>query len=228
VQPTYQDTYEEYQETGSRRVGLFVGLGLVVAVSIILVLILRATKPKLVPAPTAFVSFPAPDQSFVVDQPVGWDSTAAGAGAVTSNAVFTSGPAKISIGSDLAGSLWGDMAQAQNNQIENMSSLAGVQAAAPPPPIDKVHMMGEQEVANQYASYAEQPMETIEGKIGEGRISEFTGNGGAFVGPVHGYRATFLSTERRITIVTVCPQRNWSILAPAFVHEIESVDHGSN
>jgi hypothetical protein len=224
---SFDNYYADYEETKSKRTGLFVGLGLVIVVAFALVLIVRATKPKLIPAPTAFVKFQAPDQSFVVDQPRGWTSTTSGSEGVETSVDFTAGNAKVSVGSDLAGSLYGDIAQAQNNQLANMSSLAGVSTTAQVPPIDKIHMMGRQEVAGSYSNYEEQPMETITAKIGVGRISEFTGQGGTFVGPVHGYRATFLDSQRSVTVLAVCPRRNWTILAPTFVHEIQSVGPGS-
>jgi hypothetical protein len=183
-----------------------------------------------VPAPTAYVTVQATDQTYSVDQPVGWSNTSGSAEGVSSSSIFESGNAKIKVGSDLAGSLWGDIANAQSAQMQNMVSLAGVpqsSATTVPPAIEKVHMMGQQDVAKDYSNYSEQPMQTVESKLGEGRISEFTAQGGAFVGPMHGYRATFLSVDRRITVLTVCSERNWAILAPSFMHEIQSVNRGS-
>jgi len=224
----YDNYYTGYEEPKQNKIGLVVGLVLLVAVVVALFLLARSMRPHLVPAPAAYINVQASDQSFTVDRPVGWSSTQGSFESTDANMDFSSGSAKITVESDLAGSTWGDFQQAENNQDENMASMTGVKPPPPIPPIETVHRMGEQEVASQYSKYAEQPMTTITAVIGEGRQSEFTGNGGILVGPVHGYRASFLDNERRITVVTVCPQRNWAILAPSFEHVIQSVGIGKN
>jgi hypothetical protein len=224
----YEGYEDDYGESNSRRAGLFIGLGFLAVVAIVLILVVRATHPPLVAAPTAYASYSDSDQSFTIDQPVGWTVSGGGSGGIESTATFRSGNAEIKVGSDLGGSLLGDVAQAQNNQFENMASLAGVNAPPPVPPIVKVHAESEQEVAANYANYQELPMQVFNSKLGEGRYSEFTGQGATFVGPVRGYRATLLSSERRITVVTVCPVRNWAILQPAFLHILQSVDRGKS
>jgi len=221
----YQGYVEEHEETGSRKTGLVIGLGMLIVVAVVLVLVYRATRPQLVPAPTSYASFADADSTFKVDQPVGWTVTGGESQGVESLATFEKGSAKITVDSSLGGSLMGDMAAAQNAQMENLADNAGVPEPPPVPPVERVHEEGQQGMAAKYADYAEMPMQDLPAKLADGRYSEFTANGGTFVGPLHGYRATLLSNERAIDVVTVCPERNWSILQPAFMHILLSVSH---
>jgi hypothetical protein len=56
----------------------------------------------------------------------------------------------------------------------------------------------------------------------DGRRSEFTGTR-TFGAPIHGYRATALSIDRRIRVVCRCSESQWESLKPAFEKAIASV-----
>ncbi len=219
---------EELEEPKSSKAGIFIGLAFCVIAAVVLGLILKAARPAIVSVPTAYTTFNASDGAFSIQQPVGWDSSGSASGAIDSGALFKSGAAKIDVTADLAGSLMGDMAQAQNNQMENLGSAAGVNLPPPPPPVEKVHMMGKQAMEDKYKDYNEGDMKPFVTKIGAGRVSEFTADGGMFLGKLHGYRATVLSNERRITIITLCPEANWAALQPAFQQIILSIDRGKS
>lgn len=71
------------------------------------------------------------------------------------------------------------------------------------------------------------PMRVVNSALGEGRCSEWSGDAGVWGGgKMHGYRATLLSGERRVTIVCRCPESNWKILQPAFDKVLGSLAPG--
>src|SRR5262249_53071262 len=84
------------------------------------------------PAPKAFANYDSPDGRFSCDYPKGWE--AAGGGKPDkpiSWAKFTAGNAEIRVDTDLAGSLFGDIAKAG-------SAMSGDEE----PPAAKVHPLG--------------------------------------------------------------------------------------
>jgi hypothetical protein len=97
---------------------------------------------------------------------------------------------------------------------------------APPPvaPVEKAHKRGKKAMASKFKDYEEKPMLALNSGLGEGRCSEWTGKGGGLLGgPMHGYRATFLNTERRITVRCECPEQDWPTLKPAFEKVVASL-----
>ena len=170
-----------------------------------------------VPAPTAFVQYNSPDGRFSCDYPKGWE--AAGGGKPDkpiSWAKFTAGNAEIRVDADFAGSLFGDIAKAG-------SAMSGDDE----PPAAKVHPMGVRHMKDEFGeSYQEREAKPFKSKgFGEGRKSIFIANG-SFGSKTYGYRATLLSGERRMTIITMCPAANWQALKPAFDTVIASLRQG--
>ena len=222
----YDDWYEQKQ---SRTRGIAVGIGgtiLLAAIIAGIVMWHEHTHPPIVPAPVAYTDYKAPDGGFEVAEPVGWPASATSSMATDSGIRFVKGPCKILVSSDLGGSLMADIAQSQNAQQENIASQAGL--AAPPtpvPPVEKLHAAGKQNMTADYPGYLEQPMQQFACPAGAARVSEFTSDdgGSAPIDHLHGYRATILSNQRRITVVEVCPEQNWDLLQKPFQHVLESV-----
>jgi hypothetical protein len=168
-----------------------------------------------VPAPTAFVPYNSTDGRFSCDYPKGWEATGGGkADKPISWAKFTAGNAEIRVDTDFAGSLFGDMAKAG-------SAMSGDSE----PPAAKVHPLGARHMKDEFNNYQEREAKSFQSKgFGEGRKSIFIADG-SLGSKIYGYRATLLSGDRRITIITTCPATNWQALKPAFDTVIASLRH---
>lgn len=166
-----------------------------------------------VPAPKAFKAHIDGGGKFVCDAPEGWEVSSGGKpDSPNSFAKFSSGSALISVNADFAGSLFGDIARATGGQGPDAE-----------PPVARVHPMGERSMKEDYSDYKEREAKPFQSKgLGEGRRSTFTASQ-AMGGKVYGYRATLLSGDRRITVVTTCPATNWAALKPAFERVINSL-----
>ncbi len=186
-----------------------------------------------VPAPKSFKSFETPDKSVAGVGPDGWTKKrSAGLGGTIGGVSFTRGSAQISVTADLAGSLMGDMAAAANAQISNVSDiLPGGQAPPAKPPVEKLHEAGASDMEESFETYNEQPMKPLQSALGDARISEFTGKTQKDMMsqgyPAHGYRATILGTEKRVTVLCYCTDKDWKNLKPAFDKVIGSLKPGS-
>ena len=71
--------------------------------------------------------------------------------------------------------------------------------------------------------YKEDPMQKLESRVGDARVSEWTADDGK----MHGYRVTMLGSQREVTVICISPERNWAVLKPAFQHMITSVVPGN-
>jgi hypothetical protein len=157
--------------------------------------------------PASYKTYSAKDQSFAVDYPENWKAVGGGQSGYYS-ARFTSGSASIRVTADMVGSVIGDIARSQ-------SRMAGTEHIEQFKPINKVHELGNKQMAEEWSSYQEQPAAPFRSGFGEGRLSEFTA-GGSFGGKMHGYRLTALSVDRRITVVCYAREADWQKLKPAF------------
>ena len=225
-------SYDDWYERGQARVrNIAVGIAAAIVIAVVvggLILWHRHTHPPIVPAPLGFTTYNAPDGGFQVAQPQGWTTDASSSMATDSGIKFKNGPCKIIVSSDLSGSLMADIAQSQNTQQQNIASEAGLPASSAPavvPPVEKLHLAGKEDMTAAYPGYLEQPMQTFQCAAGPAKVSEFTSDtgGSAPIDHLHGYRATILSNQRRITVVEVCPEQNWSILVDSFRKVLESV-----
>jgi hypothetical protein len=171
-----------------------------------------------VAAPTAFVQYNSPDGRFSCDYPKGCEAAGGGkADKPISWAKFTAGNAEIRVDADFAGSLFGDMAKAG-------SAMSGDDE----PPAAKVHPLGVRHMKEEFSNYTEREAKPFQSKgLGEGRKSVFIADG-SFGAKTYGYRATLLSGDRRITIITTCPATNWQALKPGFDKVIASLRLGGS
>ena len=160
-----------------------------------------------VSAPTSFVTCLDKGGQFVCDAPKGWEVDAGGKpDSPNSFAKISSGGAMISVMSDLAGSLYGDMAKAGGGMMGGESEH----------PSARVHAMGIRRMKEEYSTYDErEPVKVQSTGLGEGRRSTFIASQ-PMVGKIYGYRATFLGGDRRIEVLCTCPATNWKVLKPTF------------
>lgn len=201
-------------EKPPRPIGLYVGLGIgAVVVILALVLGLRALKPIIITAPTAYKAYAAIDNTFSCDGPVGWKmhETGATSGSI-STVSYELGAARVKVVSDAAGSLLSESFNAANANLPPEQQIPAVQ---------KLHEQDEKQLEDSLTDYAEQPAQKIQTSFGESRLSEWTATGSA--GALHGYRATMLGREREITVISFAPMGDWPVLQPAFQRIIHSV-----
>jgi len=173
-------------------------------------------------APTKYAAYSASDKAFACLAPDGWTRVQSGGGGMMSGVDFTNGGAKVDINSDLQGSLMADISRGPSmpELPTGMTMSPAMQAEmkeAARPAVEKLHIAGKGHVGEEIKEYEEQPMRTVSPPIGEGRCSEWSGDSASWGGgKLHGYRATFLTGERRVTFVCRCPESSWKALQPAF------------
>jgi len=200
---------------------LYGGLAGAALVLVALIFVVRALRPVTVAAPTAYKTYTAIDNTFSCDQPAGWTmhETGATSGAL-STVTFEKSHVRVRVVSDSIGSLMADT-MTSNTSTE---TLPGMPPPPPPkPPVEKLHAMDKAQLADGLPGYQEGPMQTLESRVGDARISEWTADGGK----MHGYRVTMLGNQREMTVICISPERNWTILQPAFQHMIASVVPGN-
>ena len=200
---------------------LYGGLAGAALVLIGLIFVVRALRPVTVAAPTAYKTYTAIDNTFSCDQPVGWTMHETGAtSGVLSTVTFEKAHVRVRVVSDSIGSLMAD------TMTSNVSTepIPGMPPPPPPKPaVEKLHEMDKSQLADSLPDYKEGEMKSLQTRVGDSRISEWTADGGK----MHGYRVTMLGNQREITVICISPERNWAILQPAFQRMIASVVPGS-
>jgi hypothetical protein len=80
----------------------------------------------------------------------------------------------------------------------------------------------------EFSNYQEREAKSFQSKgFGEGRKAIFIADQ-TFGGKTFGYRATLLSGDRRITVITMCPATNWQTLKKGFDTVIASLRQGGS
>ncbi len=75
---------------------------------------------------------------------------------------------------------------------------------------------GVRHMKEEFSSYTEREPTVFQSKgLGEGRKGIWIADQ-SLGGKIYGYRATLLTGDRRITVLTFCPAPNWQTLKPAF------------
>lgn len=200
---------------------LYGGLALAAAVLVALIFVVRALRPVTVAAPTAYKTYTAIDNTFSCDQPLGWTmhETGATSGAL-STVTFEKAHVRVRVVSDSIGSL---MADGMTSSVPT-DPIPGMPPPPPPKPaVEKLHEMDKSQLADSLPGYQEGEMQKLESRVGDARVSEWTADGGK----MHGYRVTMLGNQREMTVICLSPERNWTILQPAFQHMITSVVPGN-
>ncbi len=176
----------------------------------------RAHQPPPAQIPIAYQPTDSPDKMFSVDAPKGWDSTMEGTpDTAESQVVFTSGSACINVISSetLSFAIGPD---------SDTPELMGIQK----PAAERLQDATKSDVSGKHNNYAESDPHKLLSDMGDGRISEFTGDGGLFVGKVHGLRVSIVGLRRDMLIVCHCPEANYTALKPVFLHVINSLRPG--
>lgn len=166
-----------------------------------------------VAVPTSYKSYEAKDGSFSAPYPDGWEVDGGSRPDNTYGwAQFKQGPAKIRITADVTGSLIGDISSG------GMGGMVGDEAPEEQP-VAVVHEMGRDKYAEDFSDYKEGDPQVVTAKVGDGRVARFSASGGK----VLGYRATFLTQNRRLTVMCSAPRSQWANLDQAFEHVIKGV-----
>jgi hypothetical protein len=164
-----------------------------------------------VPAPTAYTRFDSKDRQYMVEYPEGWQITAAGGNSLLSRSAFEMGSAKIAITADQAGSL--------------MAGPARPPEPGEEPPVARMHEMSKDKLTDEIPGVEEQAAQPVKSVVGEGRVSEFSAVG-SLGRKIKGYRATFLTRDRRLVVICQCSESDWENLKPAFMKVIQSIAPG--
>ncbi|MDR3707854.1 MAG: hypothetical protein P4L33_06120 [Capsulimonadaceae bacterium] len=173
------------------------------------------SHPKAV-VPATFGKYTASDSAFSCDAPAGWAADSSSSGGVESGVAYTSGDAKISVNSDQAGSFMSDALSSPGSILQSSSPLP-----ASAPPVEKLHAMTGNKFAQDLEGYKEVTTTSQMLSYGDSRITEYTAK------DVHGYRATLLNKDRRVSVVCRCSPEEWASLSPAFLRVITSIKAGA-
>lgn len=224
-----------YEEDNRGRNTILAVLGVVFVLALVAIFFFKARTPESVKAPTTFHDYVSSDKSFAGKVPSDWQRVGSGGMGIMSGVTLTDASAKISIMSDLQGSLMGDIARSSNASASSLTDdlPAGMKVPAmpaPKPPVEQLHMQGKGQVAEGIDDYDEGPMHEFPSPLGDARVSEWTGSEKGPLGmgtvKVHGYRATILGGERRVSAVCRCNDSDWAALKPAFWTVITSLKSG--
>lgn len=207
-------------DEGSGKRGLWLGLGIAVAVVLGIAAFLLAPKHGTVP--TTWTTFTAQDKSFSVAAPGGWETTPSdraqqmmGKDSTTGGVLFRSGSATIDITTDTVATLVAYDVMHNNADPQTLTgSRAGV-----------LHKQWKIATSAIHKGYHETKVMDFEQKMGDARLSEWTANGNVFGlgGRVHGYRASLVGGNTTAVVVCQCLESDWPALKPAFLHVIASV-----
>jgi len=206
-------------ESSGKR-GLWLGLGIAVAVVLGIAALLLAPKHGM--APTSWTTFTARDKSFSCATPGGWETTPSdkaqqmvGKDATTGGVLFQSGSATIDITTDTVATLVAYDVMHNNADPQTLTgSKAGV-----------LHKQWKIATSAIHKGYKETKVSDFDQKMGDARLSEWTANGNVFGlgGRVHGYRASLVGGSTTAVVVCQCLESDWPALKPAFLHVIASV-----
>jgi hypothetical protein len=179
--------------------------------------LLAAVAGAVLVMPTTYNTYDSKDGSFLIECPAGWE-VKGGGNRGSAWAKFTSGSAEVTVDTDLAGSLMGDIAK---SQLPILSIEGGENA----PTIEKVHESDREAFDQEWGAKEGKPV-AVATRLGDSRKSEFTG-AGMLGGTFHGYRVTALSRDKRIRVICRCSEAEWQSLQPAFDKMIASVAMGT-
>ncbi len=167
----------------------------------------RAANPA-AEAPGTAADFLSKDGAFRLRRPVSWEVESGSRPDNTySWARFTRDSAKVQVFADIAGSL---MAGSNQSRHPEGSELAPVHAA---------HELYAKQAAEDHGDYQESAPALFKGStLGEGRVATFTASGGSLLGAkLRGIRVTFLTNDRRITVLCEAPADEFDNAKPTFL-----------
>lgn len=210
------------------------------------VYVAAAMRPEPVTTPTAYQTFKAADGTFQCQYPAGWGGANGESHGIQSTALFRKGRARIIVDSSFTSSLINDMPTPGGTTpdvlggggeipsgsgaamptlpiIPGMGDLNAQLQNARKPAIERVHASNKKQVELGRDEYDEKPAQPFQSGFGDARVSEYTVKAGSFGGKLHGFRASYLSTERGLSASCECAEEDWPKLKDAFWKVILSV-----
>lgn len=166
-----------------------------------LLLLLGCARQTALRAPKAFIAFKARDRAFRGERPDGWRELS-GVGKDGMSAVsLTFFDVRLGI-------------TAEKRTPENTAQ--------------RLHAAHRGRASEGLLHYQELPAQPQKSELGEGFLSEFTGELRAPMGvnKVHGYRVTVCTKDREISLVARCWDSDWAAISPAFRRVINSLAPG--
>lgn len=204
-----------------------------------------ASQPEKLQPVTSYAQFVADDKAFQCQYPSGWKVKSAQPQGISSYANFRKGAAEINIDADLQGSLMGDIMRSQQTMAENpggdfaggggggsvpgLEQLPGGGGMAPNdrrPPVERLHEAKKEDMDSEHEGYQEQPPAVLQSALGEGRVSTYTYKGEGWAGKMKGIRATILANEKLVSVLCECPERDFTMLKPAFDRVLQTLKPG--
>ena len=179
-----------------------------------------------VPAPTAYKTWNATDETFSIQYPEGWKAQGGGKQGIQW-AEFSNGSAKIRIDVSLTSSLIGDIAGSANTMMGLNDPLSEVdpEVQEAMAPVAVAHESYQLRNPVELSGYKELDPVAYESPLGDCRKSEFTARSGV-ARKLHGYRATALTRDKGVHILCQCTESNWETLQPAFDKILASIAYG--
>lgn len=149
--------------------------------------------------------------------PKGWTvKSGGGTGGVPPFATFEKGTIKIQFRSSPSGTQIGAIAQAGNQNPDELPDEMK--------PVSVAHAYQKEKFSLEVPGYEEKgeaKMFQPAGFGGEGRVSTFTATEG-MVGTAYGYRATLLGNTNQWNVTCKCPAASWKACQPLFMKILES------
>ncbi|WP_148596538.1 hypothetical protein [Aquisphaera giovannonii] len=158
------------------------------------------------------------DGAFRLKGPKGWTSdTGSRPDNTYSWVTLENGSAKVSIHADIQGSLMSGSDASRHDEPEG-SEFA---------PVHRAHELYVKTAAEEFSEYKESKPVVIKSGLGEGRIALFNAAEGGILGStkLRGYHATFLSRDRRVSILCRCPAKDFASTKATFLAICRGLAH---
>ena len=197
------------QETPAQKVRAYAGLIATFVVLIIATYAVAAIPSPVVPAPDSYTPYTSAEGGFACDAPWGWKQHD-----LDGETLFIRRKVRIEI---------------EGQPLSDDAGGGGESAAAPGSPapagpsVDDLDAQNKATLAAEYdsAHLQELPTQSLALPTGEARLTEWTAK--TQLTELHGCRATLVGGGEEVSVLCVCPERNWVLLKPAFLHVIQSI-----
>lgn len=168
-----------------------------------------------VTVPKKFKEFNAKDGTVKLERPDGWEQKRGTAKKFRSVA-FQSGPAKIRVLGDVTGSLMAGPGSSMETEDvpEELTAVAQIHEE-----------LTLKQLSDELGELDVKSTDMLQTGFGNTRRSEFTVSG-TLGGTTHGYVVTALGHDKRVRVISTCPDKHWKSLKPAFDKVVESMGPG--
>lgn len=183
-----------------------------------------------VSTPTSYQTWNAQDGTFCIEYPAGWKADGGGKHGIQW-ATFRQGSAQIDVSVSFGESVVGDIlgsgvgGGAATKLRVNESGHVVADDEDITPPVAIIHEKKRKEIEEDYSDYREKEAVELFTALGEGRKSEFKANKGLV--QLHGYRATILNSNRGITVICHCAEKDWEKLQAPYDKILASLKRGT-